>query len=419
MNARWMLWLSLSVNGALAALLGWLLTRARPVQTPDRPLRTATTGMTAAAADAATIPEAKPEHESPDPVLPFHWSQIASTNFALYRDQLRALGCPEATVRDIIESEVNAWFAQRRRPITDAVQRRFWDAIAAAGKDSFDSFKDAFRALHDERRELLDRILGKPARQDAVELADSRADWAREYAWLPPAEQARVFALEEEHWRKIRALETEIGDREWTAEDRARRQELDQAFQAARHDALGDQRAEFERRNSREGQWASGLRGFEATEAEWRAVTEALKMMANPPKPQAGSSQPGNPGTEAPPETAEQTRRRALETALGSERYAEYERANDGSYQQTRKVTRRLGLTDESAAEAWEIQRAATAAAESLRGNSSLEDGPRQAALTEVNAEALRSLRQVLGDQGLGVYRKYAGDWLGTLAPGE
>lgn len=419
MNARWIRWLSLGLNGALAALLGWLLTRARPVETPNRPFRTAAAPMPAAAGDAAPIPDVDPGPKPPAAELPFHWSQIASTNFVLYRDQLRALGCPEPTVRDIIESEINAWFAQRRRPITDAVQRRFWDAIAQGGKDSFDWFKDAFRALHDERQELLERILGKPARQDAVELADSRTDWAREYAWLPPAEQARVLALEEERWRKIRALETEIGDREWTAEDRARRQELDKTFQAARRDALGDQQAEFERRNSREGQWAGGLRGFEPTEAEWRAVTDALKTMANPPKPQASSAQPGNPGTEAPPETAEQARRRALETALGSERYAGYERASDGAYQQTRKVTRRLRLTDESAAEAWEIQRAATAAAEALRHNTALEDGSRQAALSEVNAEALRSLRQVLGDQGFGVYRKYAGDWLGTLAPGE
>ena len=48
----------------------------------------------------------------------------------------------------------------------------------------------------------------------------------------------------------------------------------------------------------------------------------------------------------------------------------------------------------------------------------SIEDR-RRSALEEVNAEALRSLRQILGEEGSRVYRRYAGGWLGTLSPGE
>ena len=80
-------------------------------------------------------------------------------------------------------------------------------------------------------------------------------------------------------------------------------------------------------------------------------------------------------------------------------------------------MTQRLGLSDEVATQAREIQRAAEAAAEQLRANAGLDEAARQATLREIQAEAVRSLRGALGDRGLDPYQEYAGDWLKQLAP--
>jgi hypothetical protein len=158
-------------------------------------------------------------------------------------------------------------------------------------------------------------------------------------------------------------------------------------------------------------------------------VAEALREHAahrqrGQPQGQEGTAGTGRQGNDpadalAQREANEAARQAVLQTALGPERYAEYERASSGAFQQTRRVTRRLGLADETAVQAWEIERAASTAAGELRANAGLDEDRRRNALGEVNLEALRSLRQVLGDEGLRVYREYAGGWLGSLAPAE
>jgi hypothetical protein len=299
--------------------------------------------------------------------------------------------------------------------------------VGRGGKDAFESFDDALDALRDERRNLLAEVLGERPRTDDVELADSRAEWARDLAWLPAAEQEKLVGLEERRWRQIRALEAEIGERAWTAEDHTRRRGIDEAFATARREALGEHLGDFEARQSAEGRWVESLAGFEATEAEWRTVTEALRAQeaqrkADQRASQAGTAPAARPHNDpaealAQREAAEAARKSVLQTTLGPERYAEYERASSGAFQQTRRVTRRLGLADETAVQAWDLERAASAAAGELRANALLDEDRRRSALEEVNAEALRSLRQILGEEGARVYRKYAGGWLGTLAP--
>ena len=424
MKSRVVLWCSIFLNAALAGVLWILWTWPRPVELPSRLVRVA------AAPANAPVPGTNPPPPAPSaapPDVPFHWSQVASINFVRYRDGLRALGCPEQTVREIIESEINAWFAQRRRPILDALQPRFWESVGRGGKDAFESFDDALDALRDERRNLLAEVLGERPRADDVELADSREEWARDLAWLPAAEQEKLVGLEERRWRQIRALEAGIGERAWTAEDHTRRREIDEAFAKARREALGEHLGDFEARQSAEGRWVESLTGFETTEAEWRTVTEALRAQeaqrkADPRSSQAGTAATARPRNDpgeafAQREAAEAARKGILQTTLGPERYADYERASSGAFQQTRRVTRRLGLADETAVHAWEIERAASATAGELRANAVLDEDRRRTALEEVHAEALRSLRQVLGDEGSRVYRKYAGGWLGTLVP--
>ncbi len=38
----------------------------------------------------------------------FQWSMVESTNYAIYRDNLRTIGCPEETIRDLIEDDLRA-----------------------------------------------------------------------------------------------------------------------------------------------------------------------------------------------------------------------------------------------------------------------------------------------------------------------
>lgn len=397
MNARFTTTLSIAANVALAAALWFGHARPRAVVPPPRPVRSA------ALPKPEPAPVPAPAVPAPASAATIHWSEIASTNFFAYRDNLRAIGCPEKTVRDILQSEVEAYYAQLRRPIIDRLQLRFWDAVATGGKSAFEDADDAFDKLGTERRELLTQLLGAPAENTAELLAAQREGWQRQYDWLPADQQAALLQLEERHWREERELQRQIAQRTnstWTAEDHARRQQMADAFQRARKELLGESAGEDALRHSQAAGWAGNLIGFQPTESEWRAVAQI----------QWDAEKSSGGGGDVTAQIA---------STLGPDRYAEYARARDGDYQQTLRVTRRLGLADATASQAWEIQRAAAAAAQQLRANAGLDDASRQAALSEVAREADQSLRAALGETSFATYREYAGTWMKDLAGGR
>ncbi len=430
MNTRLATALSVAANLALVAALGFGLARPHPVATPPRPVR-----AVVAPPQSPPTPEPTSVSSPPESVASIRWTDLASTNFFAYRDNLRAIGCPEKTVRDIIESEVAAYFAQLRRPIIDAIQLQFWDAVAKGGKKVLEDSDTAFDKLNTEHRELLARLLGDRPESAAELLADRREGWQRQYKWLPADRQAALIQLEEQHWREERDLQQQIAQRAnpaWSAEDHARRQEMADSYRRTREELLGEFAGEDELRHSNAGAWAGNALGFEPTESEWRAVAQAkldaqkagkdYGLMLRYGLLPAGASRRADgtvvlaDGTAVDAAAATQNR---IKTILGDDRYAGYQRAQDGDYQQTLRVTRRLGAADDTAAQAWEIQRAAGAAAQLLRTNTGLDDPSRQAALGEIAREADRSLRATLGETGFATYREYAGGWMKDLSPGN
>jgi hypothetical protein len=103
--------ISVCVNLLLAAVLSNAL-RSRPEVRPEAApaLRTgAVAGASALAASPAPLAKAGSEH--------FHWSQLESTDYRVYVANLRATGCPEQTVRDIIMMDVNHLYSDKRRQL--------------------------------------------------------------------------------------------------------------------------------------------------------------------------------------------------------------------------------------------------------------------------------------------------------------
>lgn len=50
-------------------------------------------------------------------VKPFRWSQIEAADYPSYIANLRAIGCPEQTIRDIIAADVDSLYSARRQPL--------------------------------------------------------------------------------------------------------------------------------------------------------------------------------------------------------------------------------------------------------------------------------------------------------------
>ncbi len=95
-HLRHSLTILLAVSMLLNAVLGWRL--YHPVSTQ------------------VTIETSKPDPEPPPAAnTVFDWKQLEAPDFATYIANLRRAGCPEATIRHLIEPELHAVFESRRQ----------------------------------------------------------------------------------------------------------------------------------------------------------------------------------------------------------------------------------------------------------------------------------------------------------------
>src|SRR5512139_1665207 len=56
----------------------------------------------------------------------FTWHEIESPNYAVYVANLRDIGCPEQTIRDIIIADVNGLFSRRRATELVTPDQQWW-----------------------------------------------------------------------------------------------------------------------------------------------------------------------------------------------------------------------------------------------------------------------------------------------------
>lgn len=407
MNLSSLIVISLVLNLALGAVL----MQRPPSPAPSVPVR-AVAIIAPAMTSAPAVMFSAPVTEA------FDWSQLAAADFKKYRDNLRTVGCPEPTVRDIITSEINSQFLTRRRVLLEDVQHRFWDMLARErellGGDN--EWKKPLEKLNEERKALLAEVLGDaPDQPETERQARFWQNFERQYAWLPVEKRAQIVALEMEFRTRQEALQKEISQRsdtKWTDADKARRKALADELDTARQRLLTQEElAEFKLRNSNAANWARNLNGFEASEAEWRAVATrrmeydaALKKLD---KKTAGEVR----------SRLENEWQAQLKATLGEERYAAYTLAQDSRYQPARRITQRFGLADSVATQAYEMQKTAQDMARQLREDKHLDPAARQAALAAIQQETQQSLEAALGPKVFSTYRKYNGDWLKKLNP--
>lgn len=417
MNARALAILSLVINVALL-VAAWNGRRSVPVARPTG-AAAAMAGAGAGIATPSRDPRADASNETPGDSLPgasvFHWSQVASTDFAAYRDRLRALGCPDRTVRDILTAEINRHFEERRAEVIAGLQGQFWNALARHVRVD-DMFKEDLEPLKNERREMLNTVLGGlPEDDPAAGRARQLAEWQREYHWLPAEKQGRLAAIEAQAGEGFEALEREIRElppHEQQAERLRRRAAREAELTAERKAALTDDEwAEYQLRQSPAGRWVAGTVGFAVTDTEWRTVATALKDFDSRPS-ETETGPLTTTARQAQAEARQREREQALATALGPERYAEYQRSRDTDFQQLRRLTGRLNLEDASAVAAFELKQALAEEMRQLEAQAALSAEERRTVEQALRAQAREAVGRTLGADGLEAYLENGGGWL-------
>jgi len=88
----------------------------------------------------------------------FSWQEVESPDYPTYITNLRNIGCPEQTIRDIIIADVNGLFARRRATELVTPDQQWWRS--EPDTNILQVAVEKSRALEEERRSLLTRLLG-------------------------------------------------------------------------------------------------------------------------------------------------------------------------------------------------------------------------------------------------------------------
>src|SRR5208283_5234717 len=102
----------------------------------------------------------------------FQWSRIESTDYRIYIANLRAIGCPERTIRDIIAADLDTLYAPKREVFRGKLNGTVPFQAGLALRHELES---GLEALNNEESAILAALLGGFNPAPAASLATGNA----------------------------------------------------------------------------------------------------------------------------------------------------------------------------------------------------------------------------------------------------
>jgi len=155
--------ISILANLILGALIIWLVRQPRTIQ--NKPQQRVADDLTA-------VSPALPAVSDYAAAIPFRWNQLESSDFRNYIANLRSVGCPEQTIRELITAEVDDIYKARRLEL----QRKL--AAGGTGGANFHGNLEAqqgLQHLQNEEAGVLQALLGLPQTNSLQVAADAPA----------------------------------------------------------------------------------------------------------------------------------------------------------------------------------------------------------------------------------------------------
>ena len=372
-----------------------------------------------------------PSAHSPDPdqsassstgrTVTFDWQQVESEDYRAYIANLRSIGCPEETIRDIIKADVDKLYDSKLDELNpESKPFEYWKTgnswIKAMQPDI--ASLEGQNALKSEKRGVLKALLGEDF--------EPETDWLGAMAGFNPLDQILDFlsptkkASVMEAYQKFAVKQTEL------AMNGAMDQEDLKALQAIQKERdlelakllTPQEKRDFDLRMSDTAMMLrSQLTGFEPTQDEFEQIFDLKKALDD--EHSIFGMAYGNEESRKSYQEAQQEYEKGLESILGEDRYGEYKMGQDYNYQGLRKTSERYGADKETAAELYQSMKIAQSAVQEIRNNAKLDEAKKREMLQWIRGETEAMLIDKFGQEGFESYSKenYAA-WLKQLDRG-
>ena len=392
------------------ALSGLAIQQLRKIVSPMPPATTPTTGKATNVSAVVSLPAITyPDASTTCITNRFAWSKVEAEDFAQLAANLRAIGCPEKTVRDVVaararrsleglsrsaEPKLSFWTAGLRRAHAQCEAER---EVATARTEMLasvdralgpDVFTEDGRLMEDFVEQAIARFLGGPISEEkflrfAVRLArqEARRKELRKQTQGVPLEEDEVVLenLGRQFHRELAAVLLPAELEEFTARTAMMK--------------LTDQVC------------------FEATDLspmEIRTVALIRARFNDPAMGEWFNSNSLNDHQEAQFASA-------LREFLGESRSTQIERAKDGDFKILFALGREYNLPPGVAVNAFEVRQLTAREVARVRADKSLSAAERQPRFAQMQTEAQEAVLKTLGADACAQYLNCGGAWLTNL----
>lgn len=415
MSARSILILSLGLNLLLAA---WVAGKSRfttvassPHSTQSAPEAPAAKSFPAWRVKRTNVIEVTTNRVD---ALGFHWSRIETNDYDAFVANLRAVGCPEKSVRSILLPDVEELYAGL---LADAEEPELFWATESQRVARERRVAEKQSALAEEKRALLLRLVGTDWSAKATHEWVSQTTPVLIMGFLPDESALRlmetVIRLEQrtEGFRlETRRILIDADEPRLDALIAEARREMNSCMTPAEAEELllraYDLGTGFEGNCRLAGVTVSGveLRQIAAIGSqELDLVDMVLRQELD--RPHDRDDMEERLKHVSPAATAE------IHRLLGDPRFAAYTRSKDGNFRDYAQAARQHELPVDTAIKAYDIRRTAEAAARELKSNRELAPEQRRAALDAMRREAEQAMRSAVGAQAMGDFYRTDTGW--------
>ncbi|MDB6056609.1 MAG: hypothetical protein JWO95_453 [Verrucomicrobiales bacterium] len=328
----------------------------------------------------------------------FTWEEVESVDYVTYIKNLRSIGCPEKTIRDIIVADVNQLYSHRRVTEVVAPEQQWWRSDP--NPELIDQAAAKVKELETERKTLLTKLLGPGWDTESNALPPARtgvsltgpilgdiAPAAKQFVYDAAVRaQQRIDSYQEAQ----RQADKPIDPREIAKIRQDLRDELAKVLNQ-------QQMEEYQLRYSpTANQLRDELHGMDLNPDEFRALYKERDQISNDPDLYYA----GDDATRLQHRAQlEAQRDDTMRRALGGERYAVYELNRDPVFRQSKATAERLNVPAESIIPIYQINRLTQSELERIRSDDTMTNEEKVEALAAAQVEQQKSLEKILGPE--------------------
>ena len=409
--------ISIVVNVFCLAALLWSLSKIQALESRSIPENDTSLHIKGTEKDRVKVAE-----KFVNEAEPFHWSQIEAEDYQTYIENLRSIGCPEETIRDLVKQDLDQHYDQLKANVLnkDPSRNDYWktghpSSLSQPNKNA----RSELAQLDRDKSEVLKDLFGTEGlaginRSSPYARAQSKLKTGYAMDFIPDETLAELNSMEQDFGSKLlRKMASGASDDQDRNDIKMLREGRENQIASL---LTPEQKFEYDLRKS---PTAANLRlqldGFNPSEEEFRNIFQIQKEFEDDHGVVQGATISQAEVQER--RSAEQNLKSDIKSLLGEDRFQDYLQQTDYDYKSIDKISQRQGLADNVSAQVYQMKSEAEELARGVRLNANIPIEERQQQLQQIYNETSRSIESIMGQQGAASIQTQGGgrNWLNNL----